>query len=80
MAAALLMELQASAEHPDQLQQLRERGLRVQSEELALNALGLIGYYRLSAYWLFFEEPPAPGETRSHRFRTASSPARVLSR
>jgi abortive infection bacteriophage resistance protein len=49
---------------PDQLQQLRDRGLLVGSDDLALNALGLIGYYRLSAYWLFFEESPAPGETR----------------
>ena len=45
---------------PDQLQQLRDRGLLVESDDLALNALGLVGYYRLSAYWLFFEEPPAP--------------------
>ena len=52
--------------------------MRVESEELALNALGLIGYYRLSAYWLFFEEPPAPGETRSHRFRPGSSFEQVI--
>jgi hypothetical protein len=35
---------------PSQLQQLRDRGLFVESETLALNALSLIGYYRLSAY------------------------------
>ncbi|MBU3972028.1 MAG: Abi family protein [Alphaproteobacteria bacterium] len=27
-----------------------------------------IGYYRLSAYWLPFEDPPAAGQTRSKRF------------
>ena len=63
---------------PDQLQQLRDRGLLVGSDDLALNALGLIGYYRLSAYWLFFEEPPAPGETRSHRFKPDSSFEQVI--
>jgi abortive infection bacteriophage resistance protein len=63
---------------PDQLQQLRERDLLVGSDDLALNALELIGYYRLSAYWLFFEEPPAPGETRSHRFRPGTSFEQVI--
>ena len=63
---------------PEQLQQLRDRGLLVGSDDLALNALGLIGYYRLSAYWLFFEEPPAPGETRSHRFKPDSSFEQVI--
>lgn len=62
----------------EQLQQLRDRGLLVGSDDLALNALGLIGYYRLSAYWLFFEEPPAPGETRSHRFKPDSSFEQVI--
>ena len=63
---------------PNQLQQLRDRGLFVESETLALNALSLIGYYRLSAYWLFFEEPPAAGETRSHRFRPDSGFDQVI--
>ncbi|MCT0230971.1 Abi family protein [Synechococcus sp. CS-1324] len=63
---------------PDQLQQLRDRGLVVQSEQVALNALSLIGYYRLSAYWLFFEEPPAAGETRSHRFKPGSGFDQVI--
>ena len=63
---------------PDQLQQLRDRGLLVGSDDLALNALELIGYYRLSAYWLFFEEPPAPGETRSHRFKPGSRFEQVI--
>jgi abortive infection bacteriophage resistance protein len=63
---------------PDQLEQLRDRGLLVRSDDLALNALELIGYYRLSAYWLFFEEPPAPGETRSHRFKPGSSFEQVI--
>ena len=63
---------------PDQLQQLRDRGLLVGSDDLALNALELIGYYRLSAYWLFFEEHPASGETRSHRFKPGSTFEQVI--
>ena len=38
----------------------------------------MIGYYSLSAYWLFFEEPPAPGESRSHRFKPGSSFEQVI--
>ena len=57
---------------------MRNRGLLVESVELALNALGLIGYHRLCAYWLFFEEPPALGETRTHRFRIGSSLEHVI--
>jgi abortive infection bacteriophage resistance protein len=63
---------------PDQLLQLRDRGLLVGSDDLALNALELIGYYRLSAYWLFFEEPPASGETRSHRFKPGTTFEQVI--
>jgi abortive infection bacteriophage resistance protein len=63
---------------PDQLEQLRDLGLLVRSDDLALNALELIGYYRLRAYWLFFEEPPALGETRSHRFKPGSSFEQVI--
>jgi abortive infection bacteriophage resistance protein len=69
----LLRYSKPSLNIPDQLQQLRGRGLLVWSDDLALNALELIGYYRLSSYWLFFEEPQAPVETRSHRFKPGSS-------
>ena len=31
-----------------------------------------VGYYRLSAYWLPYEEPPQLGQTRSKRFRAGT--------
>lgn len=63
---------------PEQIQQLKDRGLFVNCDQVAINALSLIGYYRLSAYWLFFEEPPSEGENRSHRFKQGSSFAQVI--
>ena len=32
-----------------------------------------IGYYRLSAYWLPFEDPPPPGQTRSKKFSNGTT-------
>lgn len=53
----------------DQISMLRDRGLRCDDPAQAVRQMRAIGYYRLSAYWLPFEEPAAPGETRSKRFR-----------
>jgi abortive infection bacteriophage resistance protein len=75
---AFVEVLQASAEHSRPAPAVRDRGLLVGSDDLALNALELIGYYRLSAYWLFFEEHPASGETRSHRFKPGSTFEQVI--
>ena len=46
---------------------LQSRGM-VGDEELMRRWLKTVGYYRLSAYWLPWELPPADGETRSKRF------------
>jgi abortive infection bacteriophage resistance protein len=51
-----------------QADQLIERGLIVTDRERLLRELRTIGYYRLSAYWLPFEQPPPNGQTRSKRF------------
>lgn len=53
----------------EQIALLRERGLEISSDDLARRWLETVGYYRLSAYWLPYEVPPATGQTRSKRFR-----------
>lgn len=50
-----------------QIEHLRSRGI-VGDEDLMRRWLKTVGYYRLSAYWLPWELPPADGETRSKRF------------
>ncbi len=50
-----------------QIEFLQSRGI-VGDEELLRRWLKTVGYYRLSAYWLPWELPPADGETRSKRF------------
>jgi abortive infection bacteriophage resistance protein len=40
-----------------QLAQLEARGMRVGDRDFAINALGRISYYRLSAYWHPFKQP-----------------------
>lgn len=50
-----------------QIEHLRLRGI-VGDGELMRRWLKTVGYYRLSAYWLPWELPPADGETRSKRF------------
>ena len=42
--------------------------------------LETVGYYRLSAYWLPFELPPPPGQTRSKRFAEGTSFDQVIER
>ncbi len=48
---------------------LRGRGMVITDTAQAERYLVSIGYYRLSAYWLPFEEPPASRQTRSKRFQ-----------
>lgn len=50
-----------------QIEHLRLRGI-VGDEDLMRRWLKTVGYYRLSAYWIPWELPPADGETRSKRF------------
>jgi abortive infection bacteriophage resistance protein len=57
----------------EQVALLQERGMALPSEDLARRWLLTVGYYRLSAYWLPYEEPPEPGRTRSKRFRAGTT-------
>ena len=51
-----------------QVTTLCARGLVCPDFSRAVRDTRAIGYYRLSAYWLPFEEPPSQGQTRSKRF------------
>lgn len=57
---------------------MANRGLVVADRDRLLRELRTIGYYRLSAYWLPFEIPPAPGQTRSKQFRTGTRHEQVI--
>lgn len=51
----------------EQIDLLLERGMQGE-QPLMRRWLETVGYYRLSAYWLPFELPPAETQTRSKRF------------
>lgn len=51
-------------ELPDQLELLKARGMIVADDARAMHYLGVINYYRLTAYWLPYEDDHA-----SHRFK-----------
>ncbi|MDO5102143.1 MAG: Abi family protein [Lautropia sp.] len=65
----------------DQVQRLRERGMAFSDDQQAKvsHYLTHIGYYRLSAYWLPFEQPPPSGQPRNHQFRPGTTFEAVLS-
>lgn len=63
----------------DQVERLRERGMVFSDAQRVRHYLTYIGYYRLSAYWLPFEDQPAAGQPRSHRFRSGTTFEAVLS-
>ena len=56
-----------------QIALLKERGMVIADEALAERWMKTVGYYRLSAYWLPHERPPAEGETRSKQFRDGTA-------
>ena len=57
----------------DQLQQLKDRGMHVSNDEIAIHYLGHLNYYRLAAYWLPFEKDHA-----THQFRSGTTFEDVL--
>jgi abortive infection bacteriophage resistance protein len=57
----------------DQLQQLKDRGMLVADETLAIHYLGHLNYYRLGAYWLPFEK-----DHNSHQFYPGTQFEEVL--
>lgn len=63
-----------------QIDLLEERGMHVPDRERAGHYLRHIGYYRLSAYWLPFEQPRSTQDARSHRFSAGTTFDDVLDR
>lgn len=55
-----------------QAELMASRGLVIRDEVRLKRELSTIGYYRLSGYWLHFEEPPQNGATRSKRFKSGT--------
>jgi abortive infection bacteriophage resistance protein len=64
---------------PEQAARLRQRGLEFTDEARVQHYLTHIGYYRLSAYWLPFEQTAAAGQPRNHQFRPGTTFEQVLS-
>jgi abortive infection bacteriophage resistance protein len=63
---------------PDQAQQLLDRGMVCNDRPRLEHYLSHIGYYRLSAYWLPFEQPTGNGESRNHLFLPDTTFEQVL--
>ncbi len=57
---------------------IASRGLVIRDQARLNRELLTIGYYRLSGYWLHFEEAPMPGQTRSKRFKSGTRHEDVL--
>ena len=55
--------------YPQQLQQLKDRGLNVENDSKALHLLENLSYYRLSAYWY----PMLSSPKNAHQFKPNSS-------
>ena len=56
---------------PDQIKLLKCRGMTVEDEDRAQHYLRFLSYYRLEAYWLPFEVPPA--DDGGHAFRDGTN-------
>lgn len=63
----------------EQIALLRERGMELGDLDIARKWLEGVGYYRLSAYWLPFEEPVSDNQTRSKRLRSDTTFRKVIS-
>lgn len=58
--------------YTQQITQLTTRGMVIADRGLAERWLKTVGYYRLGAYWLTFENPPTNCKTRSKVFETGT--------
>ena len=63
----------------DQAERLKQRGLQFEDSARVQHYLTYIGYYRISAYWLPFEQPAAKGQPRNHQFQPDTTFEQVLS-
>lgn len=59
---------------PQQIEHLRAKGMQIDDEDHARYWLQHVSYYRLSAYWLYFEHPK---QYNGPRFRPGTSFSRV---
>lgn len=50
--------------YDEQIDLLRRRGMVIDDVDTALEELRMVGYYRLSGYWRFFQQDPAFGDNR----------------
>lgn len=74
------MEFDKPAKTIDQqIELLRQRGMQVKDKGHAEQWLKTVGYYRLSGYWLPFEESPSGGQTRSKKFKPDTTFEAVVS-
>jgi abortive infection bacteriophage resistance protein len=55
-------------DYPEQLQQLKDRGLNIENDDKALHLLSKVSYYRLSGYWHPLLEDP-----ENHRFKQGAT-------
>lgn len=63
----------------DQASLLLSRGLVCDNQPRLEHYLSHVGYYRLSAYWLPFEQPPlASAQSRNHQFKPNTTFEQVL--
>lgn len=60
---------------PDQIVLLQERGMVIENAQQATWALSHISYYRLRAYWLYYEADPESG---NHAFKNGTTLEAVL--
>ena len=61
-----------------QIERLLERGLISPDRDKLEKYLSSIGYYRLSAYWLPYEEVPTNRKTRSRKFKPDTTFEKIL--
>lgn len=62
----------------DQAQLLLDRGMQCQDRQRLEHYLAYIGYYRLSAYWLPYEQPSAVQGERNHQFQANTQFEEIL--
>lgn len=69
----MTIEIKLATTVEEQLKRLKDRGMTIQDEEFAKEALLDIGYYRLGFYW-FPQELKYPNrDNRDHKFKEGSS-------
>lgn len=77
--ANMVLHLKSWLSMPDQINQLRIRGMEIPASDQASDALKIIGYYRLSGYWYLYREPhPTQKDQRLDDFLPGTQFAEIL--